>query len=711
MHLKCLQIVNYKNFKNEEFLFERGANTIIGENDSGKSNAMKALRILLDSSYYYNTKRLKEDDFSDCLSNWKGHWIIISAVFSGITSKEKTNEICKDIVLEKESELFIKNLIRCGSDSIGTVTLFIRPQKQIRKKLSNAENQQEFQNIRNGIKLSDYEFWYTSRSQIDFTDNQKYKKIVGDIEQFQYNDPDNEDLSIIGSKIDITEFWQYISVEFIDALRDVAVDLKKPKNPIRRIIDTIKTEISKQDSNEIKQKIKEVNDKISGVNEISNIGNHINSKLNEMIGMVYSPNVFIESQLKDDIELLSRFLTIIPSNKHDIDSLGLGHLNMLYVALKLVEFEVNRNRELVNIMVIEEPEAHIHTHIQKTLFSNLKVSKDFTQILMTTHSTHLSEISEINKVNILKTYGDFSEVMQPSFELNQFGKNILNSKDVTITQCLERYLDAKRSVLLFSKGVILVEGDGEEILIPALTKKVMGVSLDELGIGLINIGSVGFENVACIFHEKRLKRYCSIITDLDKCLDGSEKCSKEAEKRGVGRQKKLTKLFNDNKYVDMFYAPYTLEIDFANESNNIKYINKVIDIHYADLETKKEHMNNLEKDVASRYDSVMTIVRAMRKGWYATVLARIVYSDAIIPNYILEAIAFSSQEVINQSIKLKMIEYSLKKYDDENVKEMLNLKQELKSVDEINQFIENFCNKFEDDVVAIFIKMAMKYES
>ena len=66
----------------------------------------------------------------------------------------------------------------------------------------------------------------------------------------------------------------------------------------------------------------------------------------------------------------------------------------------------------------------------------------------------------------------------------------LDVVDLPIEQCIERYLDAKRSVLLFSKAVILVEGDGEELLIPSLVKQCFGVSLDELGIGLINVGRV-----------------------------------------------------------------------------------------------------------------------------------------------------------------------------------------------------------------------------
>lgn len=711
MYLKYLQIVNYKNFKASKFDFNKGANTIIGENDSGKSNAMTALRILLDGSYYYSTKRLKEDDFADFLGDWRGHWIIISAYFDEITSDEKNSEVCKDMIPEKENEDFLKSFIRCENFDYGTITLFIRPQKNIRKKLAKAANPEEFENIRNKIKLTDYEFTYTSRAQVDFTNIEEYKKIVGDIDGYQYNDPENDDSAVIGGRVDVMEIWKYISVEFVDALRDVAADLKKPKNPIRRIVDTIKNDISSDDSDEIKKKIQDVNNKISGVKQISSIGNQVNGKLNEMIGMVYSPDVTLQSQMKDDISALSKFLTMAPADKQDIDLLGLGHLNMLYIALKLVEFEVNRNQELMNIMIIEEPEAHIHTHIQKTLFANLRVSKDFTQILMTTHSTHLSEVAEIDKVNILRSCDKFSEVMQPSNGLNEFGEKELNLKDVSLTQCLERYLDAKRSVLLFSKGVMLVEGDGEEILIPALVKEVMGVSLDELGVGLINIGSVAFENVACIFDGKRLRRYCSIVTDLDQVIEGADKCSEEAAKRGDSRRVKLNHLFGGNKYVDMFYAPFTLEVDFANENVNHTFIEEVIDIHYTNKQTIETHKANLKKSDSSRYDSVMTIAKGMGKGWYATVLAGVLSPLAIIPEYILEAMAFACQEVINQSIILKMIKYSLGEYTlNSDIETLLESYENIKIKSDGDKFIEEFCTELPEDIVAVFAKMVMKYD-
>lgn len=717
MYLKYLQIINYKNLKSTRFEFKSGSNTIIGENDAGKSNAMNALRILLDDTYYYNEKRLKESDFSYALNDWKGHWIIISAYFDEITADEKKEDVCKEIIPQSEDQNFLKSYIRCDGFNYGTVTLFIRPNKMKRKELASAKTTEEFDAIRNGITLIDYDFCYTARSQADFTNLETYKCVVGDIDNFKYMDPDNDDLSVLGTPITILDIWRHISIVYIDALRDVQSELHKPKNPIRRIVDTIQSEIAEKDVETIKDKIRELNETISGVAQVADIGKHINSKLQEMIGMVYSPDIMLESQLRDDMNSLSKYLTMLPASQEDINQLGLGHLNIIYIALKLVEFEFNRRHELLNIMIIEEPEAHIHTHIQKTLFDNLGLSKDYTQVLMTTHSTHLSEVSEIQRVNVLKAEKNTTTVMRPTNELDGFGADVLKLKAVSLVTSLERYLDAKRSVLLFSKGVILVEGDGEEILIPHLVKKALGITLDELGIGLVNVGSVGFENVAALFDEKRLQRYCAIITDLDVQVSGAEHQKPQAEKQGQSRKDKLDKLFKDNEYVDSYFAPHTLEIDFAEIEENRRYIEPIIEIAYPEeglkvttrtQNVKEKYKKDLYGNESERYDALSAILGRVKKGWYATLLSDLIDAEVVIPKYILEAIAFASREVISPNIKVKMIQHSLKKYqEDENTSIIKNMLESAKRDKDYENIINEFSMRFSDDMVS---KLIEEYE-
>ncbi len=428
-----------------------------------------------------------------------------------------------------------------------------------------------------------------------------------------------------------------------------------------------------------------------------------------MIGAIYSPEIKLESRLKEDFATLARYLTISPSNQTDIDLLGLGHLNILYIAMKLVEFEINRSRELLNIMIIEEPEAHIHTHIQKTLFDNLRVAHTYTQILMSTHSTYLSEVSDIEKVNVMKKVDEqTSLVMRPTNGLDQFGTDILKYKGVSFSKIISRYLDAKRSVLLFSKGVILVEGDGEEILIPALVKKVLGVSLDEMGIGLINIGSVGFENVACVFDETRLQRRCSIITDSDAIVEGAEKSNPTAMNRGTTRKEKLSKLFAANSYVEAFYAPHTLEVDFASEENNKGFICDIIENTYKDAAAIKTHISTIKSGTeAERYDSVMTIVKYIKKGWYATLLAETINASAIIPRYILDAIVFAARDILSEKLLFKIAKYSFEQYkSDSNPDDLKTAFQNAKSSKEIQDTIRAFCDKFPDNMASLFITKA-----
>jgi putative ATP-dependent endonuclease of OLD family len=705
MYLKYIQIVNYKNLKNARFKFNRGTNTIIGENDSGKSNSLTAMRILLDSEYYYNVKRLKESDFSHSLGDWRGHWIIISAFFDDISKKDKETEICNELNPDEENLNFLNSYIRSGNNSFGTVTLFIRPIKSVRIRLHNAASDEEFESIRSEIKLQDYEFVYKARTQADFTNAEIYNNIVGNIDKHQYADPDNEDSLITGVDINIINLWQYISVSYIDALRDAETEMKKPRNPIRRIFETIQAEIAKEDIVNIQNKIKELNESLARINEISSIGENINRKLDDIVGLIYSPDVKIESRLREDIDSVSRYLSIVPSEEKDIDQLGLGHLNILYMALKLVEFESNRNHEILNIMMVEEPEAHIHAHIQRTLFDNLGRSEKYTQVLMTTHSTQISEVANIQSVNVLKAGSITSTVMRPTRNLDKYGKDNLGLNGrLSLSQRLERYLDAKRSVLLFSKSVLLVEGDAEEILIPALTKVVFGISLDELGIGVINIGSVSFEYIASVFGRERLQRRCAIITDLDEVVPGAECAKEKAAQLGKSRKDKLMRLYSANPWVKSFFAPHTFEVDFADIPDNRCFYKLLVNECFTNTETINHYCNDIDGNAEKRYDAVIKLVAKIGKGWAATIMADLLDESVVIPDYLLEALAFASLEIMSPMIKQKMMLHVLT-HGSQNRDTDSD-----QNIDLLTNSEEEFVNKYPESAYTKFINYQKNYE-
>ena len=443
------------------------------------------------------------------------------------------------------------------------------------------------------------------------------------------------------------------------------------------------------------------------------IGHGLNQKLLDILGVVYSPEISLSSELSDEINSLSRFIAMKPKNEDDLDLLGLGHLNMIYLALKIVEFEACRSRELLNIMVIEEPEAHIHSHIQKTLFNNLSVTKNYTQVLMTTHSVHLAESSEISRMNIIKTLNQTSIAMQPMRQLDQYGKDNLKKKSLSLTNCIERYLDAKRNVLLFSKGVLLIEGDAEEILIPNMTKAAYGISLDEIGVGLVNVGSTAFEYVASLFNQLRIQRYCAILSDLDKqAVDSSSSHYKSnAEEKGQERKEKLDRLYSSNSWVDMFYAEHTFEIEFLNFDNNFEYVSAAIKRIFIQKAAITRHQENI-KDKGSQNEEILSLSEEEGKGWLATIISGELDCNVGIPEYIVNALAFASQETMSLQIYAKMLNYSLAFYSEEKAKHYMNLLHA--SIDNmslsqaISEILED--TTFEDDVVVELINTCELYQ-
>jgi len=131
---------------------------------------------------------------------------------------------------------------------------------------------------------------------------------------------------------------------------------------------------------------------------------------------------------------------------------------------------------------------------------------------------------------------------------------------------LERFLDATKANLFFAKGVMVVEGYAENIIIPAIAE-IIGKPLYKYGVSIVNVGSKALLHYVDIFKRKdgsSLPIKVAVVTDLDIKVDGEGipqgKESEIQEKRG-----EIENRYNDQMgMIKTFCSPlWTLEFDIA----------------------------------------------------------------------------------------------------------------------------------------------------
>ena len=492
MIISELRVYNFRQFKSEDgapglkITFHRGLNALIGENDSGKTAVIDALKlVLLTQSNEY--VRPSDEDFYKPVDG------------------EACSEFKIDCTITEFTENEAKNFIEYLS--------FTKTEAKIEYTL-----ELHYRAWKDGHKI--------------------YQELrVGDVD---------DGISIDGKAREL------LKAVYLKPLRDAEREMSSGRGS--RISQILLNHPAFKDKNEhaVLDIFRDANRQIENYFTEDTDGKRILQTIRNNLESFNDKRQSSNAELKTSDIQLKAILESLSLNAPEINP-GLGELNLLFIAAELLLLKDDTDGGL-KLALVEELEAHLHPQAQLRLISYLQNENDV-QIIISTHSPILA--SKINLKNlILMKNGTGYDLAEGQTEL-QKGDYLF----------LQRFLDSTKANLFFAKGIIMVEGDAENILVPVLAD-ILGYPLEKYGISIVNVGSTAFLRYSRIMVRKdgsNIGIPVSVITDCDVRPDPATKEKIFNEKEAESAQAKEER---DRKYtngsVRGFTSPrWTLEYCIA----------------------------------------------------------------------------------------------------------------------------------------------------
>lgn len=506
MFISKIQIENFRSFENIEVEFHEGINVIIGHNNCGKSNLLTAMALIFDNSV---SRQLEVDDFYNGISVEK------------LKESAPKIKITVTITQSKNENLMSDELVTVSNWLISLETPY-QAQVQYEYFLSSGE-EENYKNRVSGID-SAKEIWKIIKS--EYIRLYTYKIWAGN--------PENR---VVADSDSLRKF----DYQFLNAIRDVERDMFSGRNTLlKRVIDFFMDYEIKSDGrlDEIQksEKIRERKDEFAeNADEIINklhmrleAGNQEILSYAKDIGASFDKSEpGFEGELTES-ELYSVLKLIIKQETGmtlPVDKNGLGYNNLIFMSLLLAKMQADSdgkymgsNAKVFPMLVIEEPEVHLHPTMQdkfiKFLNKNIE-QKKVKQVFITTHSTFITAAVQLDDLICLYRDGNKAHIAYPgrTFWEDTEGKQI----NEISKKYVQRFLDATKSNMLFAERIILVEGIAEQLLIPILAE-YMGTSLADNHVAVLQVGGRYFEHFLRLFDQKNptaINRKIACITDID----------------------------------------------------------------------------------------------------------------------------------------------------------------------------------------------------